>query len=174
MPRTLVVLASLLWLPAAGSAQTNPPAPTGCPPVVVMARAVNKAGKVELTVDVPRPVIVEEMKVVEMKDGKGTKVVEVRTTVQKTVISAQTYVVDGKMVSVTRRNGADVDPRDLPFLLARSTAAVMFCGKADPYYTQVLRDDVLIIRVPEPMHTHFPAEKDFPKPPPKLMPKEKT
>lgn len=170
MPRTLVVLASLLCLPVAGAAQDKQPAPgpKGCPPVVVMAKAVSNGGKVELLLDVPHPYVEEHRKKVEVKEGNVTKEVDVVTIVQKSVMGRQTHVVDGNKVKVMRKNGSEVAPRDLLALLATSTAAVMFCGAADPFYLQVLRDDVLIIRLPEMEPIRVPpADKEFPKPPPK-------
>ena len=57
-----VVLASILVCQLLARPRTNNRRRFGCPPAVVMARASNNAGKVELVVEVPGPVTREEMK----------------------------------------------------------------------------------------------------------------
>lgn len=162
-----VVLASLLCVPAIGTAQPTPVAPTGCPPVVVMAKAHSNDGKVELLVEVPVTLAEEVRKKVLVMEGNVVKEIEVSTVIVKTIIEKRTFVVDGNKVSVMRQNLKEVAARDLPGLLAKPTAAVMFCGKPAPYYTQVLRADVLVISVPEMQPVPVPSpDKEFPKPPP--------
>ena len=108
MYRSMIVLASLLIAPVIGSAQPPvvvpagqelPVGPSCCPPEVVLAKAVNKEGKVELQLHMPKHVYVEKEQVV-VKDGKE---VVVRTTETKAVVALRTYIADGKQVIVTHK-----------------------------------------------------------------------
>ena len=166
-----IVLASLC-LPAICLAQVPPPPPVphGCPPVVVMAKAISSQGKVELFLDVPVNRAVEERAKV-IVDGQ---VVEQIRIVYQSVMVQQAHIVDGKKVSVTDKNGKNIAADDLPTLLEKKTAVVMFRGKLDPYYLQVLRDSVLIVRLPDNAPAQDFKKQEFPKeklpPPEKRMP----
>jgi hypothetical protein len=167
----LLVFVTLLLLPVAGVAQETPTAPTGgCPPQVVVAKVMSGGGNVKLVMTIPQTVYEEVVEKVQVEENGIIKEIERKTVRHRLVFTDRTHVVDGKKVAVLRKNGKEVAPGELPALLAKSTVAVWFCGKVDPYYTQVLRDDVLIIRTPEHQAEALPLEKEFPKQPP---PKEK-
>jgi hypothetical protein len=79
-------------------------------------------------------------------DGKD---VEKFVLAGRSELVTRLLIVDGTKVFVTRKDGKVIDPRDLPTLLERPVHMVMFYGKADPFYLQVLRDDVLLLRLAE-------------------------
>jgi hypothetical protein len=141
-----IVLAGLLWVPAAGLAQQPSSAPLGSPPSVVLARAVSKDGNVSLVVNVLVPVAEEVLERIQLERGSAF----MKRVVVRTKMVEQVHVVDGKLVSVVRKNGKSIAVRELPRLLEKPTAVVMFQGKIDPFYLQVLHDNVLIVQVPEP------------------------
>ena len=85
----------------------------------------------------------------------GTKYKTVTETHYKALMSNTVLVADGKEVQVSRRDGKAVDPKDLPKLLGKETPVLVFAqGEIDPYYLQVIEDQVLIIVIP--------ASKEFP------------
>ena len=155
-----IVLAGFLWVPAANLAQEPVAAPAGGPPTVVLAGTVSKDDKVSLVLKVPVQVV-EKVEFIDLERSRVIQRVEYRTKMVEEV-----HVVDGKLVSVTRKNGNNVDLRDLPKLLEKPNAVVLFRGKVDPFYVQVLHDNVLIVQVPERQPASAappPEEKPRPK-----------
>lgn len=124
------------------------------------ARAVEKAGVVQIEVIVPRQVAftvtkrVPFVEVVKVKvDGgweevKKTSYRTVTETAFKTVSETRVLIADGKKVQVTRKDGKVVEPRELPVLLkAESQVLLVTTGAIDPAAVQKLDEKTLIIRV---------------------------
>jgi hypothetical protein len=92
------------------------------------------------------------------QDGKPaleTKYKTVAETNYKAVMNKAVLVADGKEVRVSRKDGQAVDPKDLLKLLSKETPVLVFAqGEIDPYYLQVIQEQVLIIVIP--------ANKEFP------------
>jgi hypothetical protein len=92
------------------------------------------------------------------EDGKPaleTRYKTVAETNYKAVMNKAVLVADGKEVRVSRKDGQAVDPKDLPKLLSKETPVLVFAqGEIDPYYLQVIQEQVLIIVIP--------ANKEFP------------
>ena len=107
------------------------------------------ARQVPYTVEVPR------------KDGKPEFITKwkIKTeTNYKAVMIPTILFADGKEVQVSRKDGHAVDPKDLPKLLSKEAPVLIFTqGELDPYYLQVIQDQVLIIVIP--------ASKEFPRRP---------
>lgn len=149
---------SLAWT----EEKTQPPATL--PPQVCLATAAAKDGSVQMRVTVPRMVPytvtrqVPSTVQVPTPDGKlanKTTWKSIAETKYKAVMSETVLVVDGKEVRVSRKDGKAVDPQDLPKLLSKQSAVLVFAhGEIDPYYLQVIDDQVLIVVVP--------ASKEFP------------
>jgi hypothetical protein len=101
---------------------------------VWLASAVVKDGGVEIQLSVPMFAPVE----VKTKEG--------RTDI-KLVASELRTVIKASDAKVYRKDGTQVDPKDLPRLLAKATAVVGGATKLDPFYLSVMRDDVLVFVV---------------------------
>jgi hypothetical protein len=147
-------LVAVLVVPLLVCAEEKPPHPTAPPPQVCVASAAEKDGVVQIRVTVPRMVPVTVAKVVPNADGKQITGTE---TIYKAEMVETVLTADGEEVQVSRKDGKAVDPKDLPKLLAKETRVLVFSlGKVDPYYLDVVNDQVLIITVP--------ASKTFPRP----------
>ena len=69
--------------------------------------------------------------------------------------------VDGTKVKVLRKGGKAVDPKLLPRLLGKGVQVLVFTeGEVDPYYLDVVRDDVLLITIPPDMKFPFRPTTD--------------
>jgi len=122
--------------------------PVGPPPEVALAAAVLRDNSVLIELAVPQLVPETRAKVIE-RDGKRETVTY---TVMRAVMTTSTFTADGERVAVFRKSGAKVAAAELPKLLAKQTAIVLFRHRGselpaapDPYYVQVLRDDVVIL-----------------------------
>jgi hypothetical protein len=148
-------LVAVLVVPLLVCAEEKPLRPIGLPPRVCVATAAEKDGVVQIRVIVTRMVPVTVEKVLPDADGKT---ITRKETIYKAVIVGTVLIADGEEVQVSRKDGKAVDPKDLPKLLAKETRVLVFSlGKVDPYYLDVVNDQVLIITVP--------ASKKFPRPP---------
>jgi hypothetical protein len=155
MSRHWVSLVAVLVSPFVAWAGEIPGAPTTHPPKVSLATAVEKDGVTQLRILVPGLVPYTVMRNVpateNSKDGRKTRTVykTVTETFYKPVMVESRLIADGKKVQVLRKNGKAINPKDLPKLLGKQTAVLFFSdGEVDPYYLQVLHDQVLIITVP--------------------------
>jgi hypothetical protein len=181
MAPRLAILAWAFLLPYPLSAQEGSLAPKGFPPHVGIGKTASEDGKalIELTTASFLP---ETQTTMVMREGKRVQEV---TTRYRTLIETSRFFVhekdaitfdrDGKSiksVTITGLEGVKVHyksgkavPRDeLPKLFARARPVVVFgSDEADPYYLQVLRDDVLILtgagNLVFPRNEHPPGER---------------
>jgi hypothetical protein len=153
-----IVLTSVLVLPGLVQAQDEVRLPSSHPPRFATAKAVNKDGIIEINLIVPTQLPERRIRVVE-RDGKKVEEVEAVIVVR---IVRRTLIADGKQLAVMGKNGKKIDAMELPKLLARPTAVLLFVdGDAfDPYYLQIAHDQALAITVADknPRVTVTPLE----------------
>ena len=142
MLKISVALASIFALASAGTAQEKVMPAQVPPPTIGIARAIKNEGKIELVLTRMVSVPVRRTEVVEINGKKVERAVV--AYVPQTQEFART--VDGKQVTVTRKDGKKIEPADLPTLLERPTAVVLFeFGVRDNRYLQILREDALVV-----------------------------
>lgn len=138
-------------------AANEPSAPTLGP-----ATASERDGVVHLQITIRRAVpytvtkMVVETRFRDIVDKKGnvrkiayTVTTPVNEVFYKDVLVPRTFIVDGKNVQVTRKDGRAVERRDLLMLLAKETQVLIVTGETiEPEQLQRLDDRTLIVRVP--------------------------
>jgi hypothetical protein len=129
-------------------------------PLDAMASAVEKDGVVEISAIVNRPVTENRVKKVAKtvnktvrENGKErvvaeTVYVDLPYQVTRNVPEQRTLIADGKKVQVTRKDGAQVDVKELPKLLEKKSGVLLVTGeKVDEATLRRLDEETLIIRV---------------------------
>ena len=117
--------------------------PRGLPPQVGLAHAADIDGKILLTLTQTRFVSEQRTRVVEV-DGKQ---VAETYTVTKPVLIQRQIALGGTAARVVDAKGKTVDPKSLIMRLREDTPIVVFRGKADPYYLQVLKGDTFVLEL---------------------------
>jgi hypothetical protein len=130
--------------------------PCTLPPQVCLATATEKDGAIQIHVSIPRMIpyeVTTKVPVTRMvhRDGKSvpeTEFVQRTRTDYLARMEETTLVADGD-VKVSRKDGASVDPKKLPKLLAETThVLVTTVVYFDPYYLEVVGKRVLVITIP--------------------------
>jgi len=163
MTTRIAALICMLFIQPGLSGKDKPLCPIGFPPTVGVGKAIVSDGKVLIELTVASWVHVTDESMVE-RDGK--KVREIRKGYKQAMAKgcffvhekdAVTLAKDGKTiesfmatplqgVAIFTKNGKAVARNDLPKLFEKARPVLVFGGKKlDPYYLQVIRDDVLVI-----------------------------
>jgi hypothetical protein len=117
----------------------------------MVAQAAAKGSDVILKVSMPMPVTGTKWVEVE-RDGKKER--EPVTVIEKYVWSDVDVKVDGKEIAAFDVKGKPVAPRELPERLAKPARVAVvysfpgFEAKLDPYYLDVLKSDIVVLKCP--------------------------
>lgn len=161
MLRWLLVPMLASVVTARSGAQDKPPAPSGPPPQIVVARGGEKDRGVLVTFSMPQFRSIQRAVTVE-KDGKK---VELTVTAYECDFRDVEVMADGKEVKAFGVDGKAIEPKELAKRLGKPTqVAVVFHHpeiepKLDPYYLRVLREDVVVFTGPGTRFFPAPQKK---------------
>ena len=146
MIRRFIGLIAVSMIPVVALAESDPKSPTSPPPWVCLAKASDKDGKVQVQLSVTKMV---PYWVSVMHETRGGGYVPKRHTYYKACVVSAVVLVDGKKVVASRKDGKAVDPKELLTLLSKEVKVLVFTeGKVDPYYLDVVGDQVLLVTIP--------------------------
>jgi hypothetical protein len=146
MIRRFLCLVAVSMIPAAGRAEGETKLPTSLPPSICSAKVSVEDGQIRVQLSVTKMISYTVTTMVRAEHGFF---VPRKSLHHKACTSTAVAIVDGTKVKVCRKSGKAVDPKELPTLLRKEAKVLVFTeGKVDPYYLDVLSDEVLIFAIP--------------------------
>ncbi len=146
MVRSRMCVLALIGTVALATAEEKPAPPKGGPPVMALAQATEKDGKivVRFWLAHERPAGADY---VPGPEGKSIRVIGARTKMGWADVDV---VADGRTIRALTADGKAIDPKDLPKRLAKASRVVLFYGQADPqpYYLGLFRESVVLFVAP--------------------------